>query len=56
MLECFSNTLCLETATASLPPEEVQTAVADIEAEGNHAEEAANDGDEEHLPQESPQG
>ena len=64
MLECFSNTLCLETATASLPPEEVQTAVADIEAEGNRAEEAArivqdneaaaNDEDEEHLPQESP--
>jgi hypothetical protein len=65
VLECFSNTLRLETATASLPPEEVQAAVADVEAEGNHAEEAAriiqdneaaaNDGDEEHLPQESPE-
>jgi hypothetical protein len=64
VLECFSNTLRLETATASLPPEEVQAAVADVEAEGNPAEEAArivqdneaaaNDEDEEHLPQESP--
>jgi hypothetical protein len=63
--QCFSNTLRLETATASLPPEEVQAAVADVEAEGNHAEEAAcivqdneaaaNDGDEEHLPKKSPE-
>ncbi len=28
ILECFSNTLRLENATASLPPEDVQAAVA----------------------------
>ena len=41
IIECFSNTLHLERPTASLPPVEIQAAVAEVEAEGNHAEEAA---------------
>jgi hypothetical protein len=40
IIECFSNTLRLERPTASLPPVEIQAAVAEVEAEGNHAEEA----------------
>jgi len=40
VIECFSNTLHLERPTASLPPVEIQAAVAEVEAEGNHAEEA----------------
>lgn len=65
ILECFSNTLRLENATASLPPEDVQAAVAEIESGGNLAEEAvqivqdneaaAHDAEEEHLPNESPE-
>jgi hypothetical protein len=40
IIERFSNTLHLERPTASLPPVEIQAAVAEVEAEGNHAEEA----------------
>ena len=61
IIERFSNTLHLERPIASLPPVEIQAAVAEVEAEGNHAEEAAriiedneaaaNDAEvEEHLP------
>jgi hypothetical protein len=63
IIERFSNTIRLERPTASLPPVEIQAAVAEVEAEaeGNHAEEAAriiedneaaaNDAEvEEHLP------
>jgi hypothetical protein len=65
ILECFSNTLHLENAMASLPPEDVQAAVAEIESGGNRAEEAvqivqdneaaAHDAEEEHLQNESPE-
>ena len=66
IIECFSNTLHLERPTASLPPVEIQAAVAEVEAEGNHAEEAvciiedneaaANDAEvEEHLPGGTPE-
>jgi hypothetical protein len=61
IIECFSNTLRLQRPTASLPPVEIQAAVSEVEAEGNHAEEAAhiiedneaaaNDAEvEDHLP------
>jgi len=66
IIERFSNTLHLERPTASLPPVEIQAAVAEVEAEGNHAEEAAriiedneaaaNDAEvEEHLPGGTPE-
>jgi hypothetical protein len=36
-----SNNLCLEKSSASLPPVEIQATVSEVEAEGTHAENAA---------------
>jgi hypothetical protein len=66
IIECFSNTLHLERPATALPPVEIQAAVAEVEAEGNHVEEAAriiednkaaaNDAEvEENLPGDTPE-
>ncbi len=56
VIDCFSNTLCLENSNASLSPVEIQTVISEVEVEGAHAEqtariiqenEAANSGAEE---------
>ncbi len=61
-LECFSNTLCLESSAASLPPPELHDAISQVERESiaptamataiiEANEVAANDiEEEEHLP------
>jgi hypothetical protein len=66
-MECFSNTLCLENRTSSLPPSELQAAADKVEAQGEHADATAvqvveeneaalqDAAEEEHLPQTSPE-
>jgi hypothetical protein len=67
VIECFSNTLCVETASTSIPLDELQVAVAQVERQGEESrvqsaaaivtanKAAANDADaDEHLP-ESPE-
>jgi len=67
VMECFSNTLCLENRASSLPPSKFQAAAEEVEAQGEHADATAlqvveenevavqDAAEEEHLPETSPE-